>query len=136
MLAELRISNLAVIAEATIEPAAGMTAVTGETGAGKTMIVTGLGLLLGDRADSAVVRRGEDRAIVEARFTDVEPLAEALAEIGAELDDGEPLVSRQVGAGPLAAFVGGVQAPITQVGDRWANSPRRSTWPVGTAAPG
>lgn len=56
MLTGLRLSSLGVIGSAEIEPAAGLTAVTGETGAGKTMIVTGLGLLLGGRADAEIGR--------------------------------------------------------------------------------
>lgn len=113
MLAELRISNLGVIADATVEPGPGMTVVTGETGAGKTMVVSGIGLLLGERADAGVVRRGCDRALVEGRFTDAEPIADALDELGAELDAGELLVARQVSAtGRSRGFVGGVQAPI------------------------
>ena len=68
MLAELRIADLGVISEATLELHPGLTVVTGETGAGKTMVVTGLGLLLGGRADPKAVRRGADRARVEGRF--------------------------------------------------------------------
>ena len=68
MLAELRIADLGVISEATLELHPGLTVVTGETGAGKTMVVTGLGLLLGGRADPKAVRRGAERARVEGRF--------------------------------------------------------------------
>lgn len=69
MLAELHISGLGVIDDAIIEPAPGLTVVTGETGAGKTMIVTALGLICGGRADSGRVRAGAKAAVVEARFT-------------------------------------------------------------------
>ena len=68
MLAELRIADLGVIGEATIEPGPGFTAVTGETGAGKTMIVTGLALLAGAKADPKLVRNGAARALVEGRW--------------------------------------------------------------------
>lgn len=61
----MRIRDLGVIDDAVVELAPGFTAVTGETGAGKTMVVTSLGLLLGGRADPALVRRGADRAVVE-----------------------------------------------------------------------
>ena len=64
MIDELRIHDLGVISEATISLHPGLTVVTGETGAGKTMIVTGLGLLLGERADARTVRSGADRARV------------------------------------------------------------------------
>lgn len=116
MLVELRISNLGVIADATVEPSAGMTVVTGETGAGKTMIVSGIGLLLGERADAGVVRHGAERAIVEGRFTSAGVIADALDELGAELDDNELLVARQVSRqGRSRAFVGGVQAPVSRL---------------------
>lgn len=116
MLVELRISNLGVIADVTIEPASGMTVVTGETGAGKTMVVSGIGLLLGVRADAGIVRHGADRAIVEGRFTDLDQVSGILAEIGAELDADELLVARQVSAqGRSRAFVGGTQTPISRL---------------------
>ncbi len=116
MLSELRIQNLGVIAEATLEPAPGMTVVTGETGAGKTMIVSGIGLLLGERAEGRIVRRDASRAVVEGRFTQTEPIAAQLTELGAELDADELLLARQVSAaGRSRAFIGGVQAPINQL---------------------
>ena len=65
MLEELRITSLGVIESSTLELSAGLTAITGETGAGKTMVVTALGLLLGGRADSGAVRSGDSRARVE-----------------------------------------------------------------------
>ena len=64
----MRIRGLGVIDDAVLELAPGLTVVTGETGAGKTMVVTGLGLLFGGRADSGVVRVGVDRALVEGRL--------------------------------------------------------------------
>ena len=67
MLKSLSISALGVIDDAEVELGPGFTAVTGETGAGKTMVVTGLGLLLGARADSGAVRRGASQARVEGR---------------------------------------------------------------------
>lgn len=116
MLVELRISNLGVIADVTIEPASGMTVVTGETGAGKTMVVSGIGLLLGDRADAGIVRHGAARAIVEGRFTRLGTVSETLAQIGAELDADELLVARHLSAqGRSRAFVGGMQTPISRL---------------------
>jgi len=116
MLTNLRIANLGVITEATLEPATGMTAVTGETGAGKTMIVTGLGFLLGARADTGLVRVGSHRMVVEGRFTGLDAVRERLDDLGAELDDeadeAELLVSRQVQeTGRSRALLGGVQVP-------------------------
>ena len=68
MLTELQIRNLGVIEEAVAEFAEGFTVVTGETGAGKTMVVTGLKLLSGARADAQRVRAGTDRATVDGVF--------------------------------------------------------------------
>lgn len=116
MLVELRISNLGVIADAIIEPSSHMTVVTGETGAGKTMVVSGIGLLLGARADAGIVRHGAARAIVEGRFTDLDVVDDALGELGAELDADELLVARQISAqGRSRAFIGGAQAPISRL---------------------
>lgn len=111
MLTELQIRNLGVIEEATAEFAAGFTVVTGETGAGKTMVVTGLKLLSGARADAQRVRGGTDKASVDGIFRipggdadsgpadgDADKLAEMVEEIGGYLDDGEAVVSRSVNA--------------------------------------
>src|SRR5258707_432750 len=68
MLEEVRITGLGVIDDAVLELSAGFTALTGETGAGKTMVVTALGLLFGGRADPARVRPGAARAAVEGRL--------------------------------------------------------------------
>jgi len=68
MLEEVRITGLGVIEDAVLEFSPGFTVVTGETGAGKTMVVTGLGLMFGGRADPARVRPGADRATVEGRL--------------------------------------------------------------------
>jgi DNA repair protein RecN (Recombination protein N) len=67
-LVELRVRNLGVVDDITVTLEAGMTALTGETGAGKTLLVGALGLLLGGRADPSVVRAGADEAVVEGRF--------------------------------------------------------------------
>jgi DNA repair protein RecN (Recombination protein N) len=89
MLEEVRITGLGVIDDAVLELSPGFTVVTGETGAGKTMVVTGLGLLFGGRADPARVRPGAQRAVVEGRLTiDVDgKVARQVDEAGGELDD-------------------------------------------------
>jgi DNA repair protein RecN (Recombination protein N) len=113
MLGELRIADLGVISEATLELHPSLTVVTGETGAGKTMVVTGLGLLLGGRADPRIVRRGAERARVEGRFRVTDPdLLRLAVEAGAELDDEELLVARHItAAGRSRAYLGGAQVP-------------------------
>ncbi|MGW0997562.1 DNA repair protein RecN [Streptomyces sp. NPDC002520] len=115
VLEEMRIRSLGVIDDAVVELSPGFTAVTGETGAGKTMVVTSLGLLLGGRADPALVRIGADKAVVEGRVT-VAPGAATVVraeEAGAELDDGALLISRTVSAeGRSRAHLGGRSVPV------------------------
>ncbi|WP_152364821.1 DNA repair protein RecN [Microlunatus speluncae] len=114
MISELRITNLGVINSATIELDPGLTVVTGETGAGKTMIVTGMGLLLGARSDPKAVRLGADQARVEGVFAGPERGTKArVDELGGELDGDELLVARQVtAAGRSRTWVGGAQVPV------------------------
>ncbi|REK91072.1 DNA repair protein RecN [Streptomyces inhibens] len=111
----MRIRSLGVIDDAVVELSPGFTAVTGETGAGKTMVVTSLGLLLGGRADPALVRIGAKSAVVEGRIS-VGPQAPAALraeEAGAELDDGALLISRTLSAeGRSRAHVGGRSVPV------------------------
>ncbi len=78
MLTHLRIRDFAIVEALELELAAGMTAVTGETGAGKSILVDAIGLLLGDRADSGVIRHGAERADLSAAF-DLEQLPAARA---------------------------------------------------------
>ncbi len=115
VLEEMRIRSLGVIDDAVVELSPGFTAVTGETGAGKTMVVTSLGLLLGGRADAALVRIGAKNAVVEGRIT-VPPGGSAVLraeEAGAELDDGALLISRTVSAeGRSRAHLGGRSVPV------------------------
>ncbi|HEY8663413.1 MAG TPA: DNA repair protein RecN [Propionibacteriaceae bacterium] len=113
MLVELRIVGLGVIGDAVLEPGPGLTVVTGETGAGKTLVVSGLSLVAGARAEARVVRQGADRAVVEARFVDVpEAVAASVDEAGGVLDDRELLVVRQVAAnGRSRSLLGGAQVP-------------------------
>lgn len=118
MLAELRIADLGVIGDATIEPGPGFTAVTGETGAGKTMIVTGLALLAGTKADPKLVRTGASRALVEGRWRVGPEREEDLTELGAETEDGEVLVSRHVGTSRSRMVIGGAQVPLATGADR------------------
>jgi DNA repair protein RecN (Recombination protein N) len=116
VLLEMRLRGLGVIRDAVLEFGPGLTVVTGETGAGKTMVVTGLGLLMGGRSDPGTVRGGMATALVEGRIA-VDPhgpVAARAAEAGAELDDGDVLiVSRTVSAeGRGRAHLGGRSVPV------------------------
>ncbi|PIM72358.1 DNA repair protein RecN [Streptomyces sp. JV178] len=111
----MRIRSLGVIDDAVVELSPGFTAVTGETGAGKTMVVTSLGLLLGGRADPALVRIGAKNAVVEGRIAmpDGASAVVRAEEAGAELDDGALLISRTVSAeGRSRAHLGGRSVPV------------------------
>lgn len=121
MLEELRITSLGVIGEAVLEAAPGLTVITGETGAGKTMVVTALGLLLGGRADSGAVRSGARSARVEG-VLHVERAGAALRsvveELGGEIEDGRLLIARQISAeGRSRAYAGGVAVPASKLSE-------------------
>jgi DNA repair protein RecN (Recombination protein N) len=125
MIEEMRLRDLGVIAEAVLPIGPGFTAITGETGAGKTMVVTGLGLLLGARADSGAVRAGAAQASVAGVW--IVPssgsVADTVADAGGELepyDDarGELYISRTLTAeGRSRASVGGRAAPAGVLAD-------------------
>ncbi len=115
MIETLSIRSLGVISSAQLELQPGFTAITGETGAGKTMLLTGLGLLLGERADSSVVRSGEKQLLVEGRIISKDSeLQNKLVELGAEINDGEILINRTVTTdGRSRAAIGGASVPIS-----------------------
>ena len=117
MLEELRISSLGVIDESVLELGPGFTAITGETGAGKTMVVTALGLLLGGRADSGAVRTGARSARVEGLVRSDSPaLAAAVDAVGGEVEDGRLVLARQISAeGRSRAFAGGAAVPVSSL---------------------
>jgi DNA repair protein RecN (Recombination protein N) len=118
MLEEVRITGLGVIDDAVLELSPGLNVVTGETGAGKTMVVSGLGLLFGGRADPARVRPGAERASVDGRLR-VDPdgvVAKQVIEAGGDLDDegGALIISRSVSAeGRSRAYAGGRSVPVS-----------------------
>jgi DNA repair protein RecN (Recombination protein N) len=116
VLIEMRIQGLGVIDEASIELHRGLTVVTGETGAGKTMVVTGLHLLSGGRAEASRVRTGVERAVVEGRFhaPPGSPAAEVAANAGADPDeDGSLIAVRTVSTdGRSRAHLGGRSVPV------------------------
>ncbi|MBS9532587.1 DNA repair protein RecN [Mycobacterium sp. M1] len=120
MLTEIRIESLGAISAATAEFDRGLTVLTGETGTGKTMVVTGLHLLGGARADATRVRSGAARAVVEGRFSTAELSDAAAAQIdqlldssGADRDeDGSVIAARSVNReGPSRAYLGGRGVP-------------------------
>src|SRR5687767_2268745 len=98
MLTELRIRNFAIIESLTLPLARGFNVLSGETGAGKSIIVGALGMLLGERANSDMIRTGADRATVEGTFeiANDESLAELLDGRGIEVDDGLVVLKREV----------------------------------------
>ena len=110
----LTLSSLGVIDSAELELGEGFTVITGETGAGKTMVVTALGLLRGDRADLGLVRTGDDQARVEASIAVPEGtgVADAITEAGGRLDDGVVVLGRSLSSqGRSRAFAGGATVP-------------------------
>jgi DNA repair protein RecN (Recombination protein N) len=124
-LLEMRIQGLGVIDDAVLELGPGLTVVTGETGAGKTMVVQGLALLLGGKPDVGMIRNGAERAVVEGRLR-VSPdgaVAARALDAGADLDDGELILSRIVSAeGRSRAQLGGRGVPagvLGELAERW-----------------
>ncbi|HVX21739.1 MAG TPA: DNA repair protein RecN [Acidimicrobiales bacterium] len=115
MLIELRVRNLGVIEDLTLQVGPGMTALTGETGAGKTLLVEALQLVLGGRAAPGLVRAGADEALVEARFAtgrDVD------REGDADRDDDEVVLARAVPTGGRSrAWVDGRMAPVATLSE-------------------
>lgn len=125
MLSEIRIESLGAISAATAEFDRGLTVLTGETGTGKTMVVTGLHLLGGARADATRVRSGANRAVVEGRFTTTDLddgvavlVDEILDSSGGERDDdGSVIAARSVSRdGPSRAYLGGRSVPAKSLG--------------------
>jgi DNA repair protein RecN (Recombination protein N) len=123
---EISIRGLGVIGEATLPIGPGFTALTGETGAGKTMVVTALALLLGERADSTIIRSGANQAVVEGHWlVDANgPVANRVRDAGGDLDaisgssDAGLLLSRSISAeGRSRATVGGRAAPVGVLGE-------------------
>ena len=120
MLEELRISSLGVIDSSTLELGPGLTVITGETGAGKTMVVTALGLLLGGRADSGAVRSGAKQARVEGVVSarSLDDFRHAVEESGGEVEDDQVVLARNVAAqGRSRAWVGGASVPVTTLAE-------------------
>jgi DNA repair protein RecN (Recombination protein N) len=119
---EILIRDLGVISEAKLEFGPGLTVLTGETGAGKTMVLNALGLLLGERSDSSAIRKGQEQAFVEGRWLLADSAMKRIRELGIELDDQELLVNRSVSAeGRSRAALSGKSVPVgilSEIGDQ------------------
>ncbi len=123
MLTEISVENVALIERATLELSPGLNAITGETGAGKTLLATALQLLLGGRARSEAVRAGASKATIEGTFvlpddTGPDLLSEALGDLAEEVDAEDGLVLRRTltDEGRSRCFVGGVSVPVRALG--------------------
>jgi DNA repair protein RecN (Recombination protein N) len=114
-LRRIRIQGLGVIEDAELDLVDGLNVITGETGAGKTMVVSGLGLLLGERADSGLVRGGSGRAVVEGEVEVApgHPAALRVEEAGGDVEDALVLVRTVAAEGRSRASVGGRSAPVS-----------------------
>jgi len=112
---EISIRNLGVIGEARLPLGPGFTAITGETGAGKTMVVTALGLLLGERSDASAIRSGSGQAVVEGHWQ-IDPqgnVAHRVRDAGGDMDGTELILGRSVSSeGRSRAVVGGRTTPV------------------------
>jgi DNA repair protein RecN (Recombination protein N) len=119
MIEQLRIKNLGVIRDATLDFSPGLTVLTGETGAGKTMVFRSLHLLFGGKADSALISTGAEQASVEADVAIPVELIARLDELGGQVEDGNiAIISRQVNTtGRSRSFAGGASVPAAAVGE-------------------
>ena len=124
MIEEINIRDLGVIEEARLTFKSGLNVLTGETGAGKTMVLTALGLLLGERSDSSSVRRGQESASVEGRWflNNLDDISARLDEAGVSLDEGELILNRSVSSeGRSRASAAGRAVPVnllSEIGQR------------------
>ena len=109
MLTELRVRDLATIADVTLQLGPGLSVLTGETGAGKSMLIDALSLLLGERAAGGSVRPGAGKSVVEGAFEDIEAdTRRSIEELGLDVEDGRVVVRREVSAeGRSRAWVNG-----------------------------
>jgi len=121
LIEQILIRDLGVISEATLDLGPGLTVLTGETGAGKTMVLNALGLLLGARSDASAIRKGQEQAFVEGRWLLPKDALKRITESGIEIEDGELLVSRSISSeGRSKATVSGRSTPVgvlTEIGE-------------------
>lgn len=113
MIEQIRIRDLGVISEATLDLGPGLTVLTGETGAGKTMVLNALGLLLGSRSDASSIRKGQEQAFVEGRWLLPKAAADRIIASGIEIEQDELILSRSVSTeGRSRATVSGRSVPV------------------------
>jgi DNA repair protein RecN (Recombination protein N) len=117
-LEEISIRNLGIIEQSELELGRGLNVLTGETGAGKTMILTALNLVLGGKSDSSLVRHGSERLVATAQFSVTKDSQDQLDEIGAEVEGSSLIVTRTVNSdGKSKASCGGVTVPAGTLAD-------------------
>src|SRR5689334_1263725 len=126
MLTELRIKNFAIIETLTLPLARGFNVLSGETGAGKSIIVGALGLLLGERASADLIRTGADKATVEGVFdiSDRPEIVSLLDERGIDADEPLVVLKREIAAGRARAWVNGTTvsaAMLAEIGRQLVN---------------
>jgi len=118
VISELRIRDLATISEVVLQLGSGLNVLTGETGAGKSMLVDAMALLLGERADSSMVRPGAGRAIVEGAFELTDPaLRRRLDAAGLDSEDDRLIIRREVSSdGRSRAWINGSPTTVAMLG--------------------
>jgi DNA repair protein RecN (Recombination protein N) len=113
LIEQIRIRDLGVISDAQLDLGPGLTVLTGETGAGKTMVLNALSLLLGSRSDSSSIRKGQDQAFVEGRWLLTQDSLDRITSSGIEVEDRELILSRSVSSeGRSKAVVSGRSVPV------------------------
>lgn len=113
MIEQIRIRDLGVISDAQLDLGPGLTVLTGETGAGKTMVLNALGLLLGSRSDSSSIRKGQEQAFVEGRWLLSKDALDRITASGIDVEDQELIVSRSISSeGRSKAAVSGRSVPV------------------------
>lgn len=119
MLTELRVRDLATIADVSLQLGRGLNVLTGETGAGKSMLVDALALLLGERAAAGTVRPGASKAVVEGAFEEIEPTTRRkIEELGLDVEEGRVIVRREVSTeGRSRAWVNGSPTTASVLGE-------------------
>ena len=117
MLLELKIKNLAIIESVDVKFGEGLNVITGETGAGKSILLAALNLVIGGRSDKELIRTGKEEATVEAVFSHSQVVSEMIGEWGIDADPSEPLVLRRSihVSGRSRAFVNCSSAPANQI---------------------